>query len=71
MSDGLTDYFEQLQETETIFSKPEVDSWADVLDDVLGETTVELKCSCGSWAVYGRTCSDQLHQDYCDLKRKY
>lgn len=38
--------------------------------DLFSEPTVEIKCTCGTWAVYGKTDSLQLHQEYCDLRRK-
>lgn len=41
----------------------------DFLADFLDEPTVELKCSCGSWVTYGRSCSPALHTDRCDLRR--
>lgn len=39
----------------------------DPFVDSLEEPTREIKCECGAWATYGRTCSSQFHQDYCPL----
>lgn len=28
------------------------------------------KCTCGSWTVYGKSCSESLHEPYCDCYNK-
>ena len=48
------DAYENLQE--------ELDEWLNDQD-----STVELKCTCGSWKVFGRDCSPLMHSDWCDL----
>lgn len=74
MSDGLSDYFRGISKQaseDPMFEGAEVDAWEKLLfDEIIDEETQELKCSCGAWSVYGRFCSLQFHQDYCDLVRR-
>lgn len=38
--------------------------------DILNEDTVEIKCECGCWTLYGKDWPADKHSDWCDVYKK-
>lgn len=43
------------------------EEWEEMMGDPIDEPTVELKCECGVWKVYGRTCDVRMHSNWCSM----
>ncbi len=40
--------------------------WFDLSD--YDEETIEIKCECGIWKLYGKTAPTQMHSEWCKVR---